>query len=326
MADVRRAVRDNWQEAGVQSGDLVLCAVSGGADSMALAAASVFEGGRAGVRVGAVIVEHGLQEITKQVAETTAESLRKLGLDPVSIYAVKVGDDGGPEAAARSARYAAFDIAIEEHSAKFVSLGHTLNDQAETVLLGLARGSGARSISGMSAVSGQFLRPLLTIERATTEAFCRDSGIEVWNDPQNSDESFTRVRIRNRVLPLLEETLGQGVAEALARTADQLREDADALEEIALAHYNSHVKLLPTSVELPVESFEGLAGAIVARVIKLAIEQVGGIATSSSIDSVSQLITDWHGQKTLTLAGARVERTGKQLVFRTTKALKTGAC
>jgi len=326
MADVRRAVRENWDAAGVADGDLVLVAVSGGADSMALAAAAAFEGPRAGIRVGAVIVEHGLQEITKVVAEQTEAKLRQLGLAPVEVRTVVVGKDGGPEAAARSARYAALDQAREESGARFVMLGHTLDDQAETVLLGLARGSGAKSLSGMSPVGEIYLRPMLELRRQTTEAFCADSGIDVWNDPQNLDPAYLRVRVRNQVLPMLEDTLGPGVAEALARTAGQLRQDAAALDAMAAVTFAKLAKLQPTSVELPADSLQPLIAAIQSRVFKLALEAVGGQPTQASVQAVTQLVTDWHGQKSLALPGARVERTGQKLVFRSAKTLETGAC
>ncbi len=326
VADVRRAVRENWDAAGVKAGDLVLVACSGGPDSMALAAAAAFEGPRAGILVGAVVVEHGLQEITAAVAEQTAANLRNLGLSPVQVLAVKVGSDGGPEAAARDARYAALNLALEQTEARFVMLGHTLNDQAETVLLGLARGAGAKSLAGMTAVGESYLRPLLGIKRETTVAFCNDSAIEVWNDPQNLDPKFTRVRIRHQVLPLLEETLGGGVAEALARTADQLREDAAVLDALAQSACVVAATVAATSIELSVDALEAEMPAVQKRVIKLAIEKVGGIATSHHLREVSELVTDWHGQKELTLAGVRVERMGRALKFKTTKTLKPGAC
>jgi len=326
MADVRRVVRENWALAGVTADDLVLVAVSGGADSMALAAAAAFEGARAGVRVGAVIVEHGLQEVTKIVAENTAKRLSELGLAPVEVRAVVVGSDGGPEAAARTARYEALELAREETGARFVMLGHTLDDQAETVLLGLARSSGAKAISGMSPVGQHYIRPMLELRRETTVAFCADSGIEVWNDPHNQDPRYLRVRVRNEVLPMLEDVLGPGFAEALARTASQLRQDSAALDALATARFVAHAQIQPTAVELPVEKIQGLAEGILVRVLKLAVERVGGQPTATTLATVSELVTDWHGQKTLTLPGARVVRTGQKLVFRSAKTLKPGAC
>ena len=326
IADVRRAVRESFDVAGVEAGELVLVACSGGADSLALAVAAGFEGARAGVRVGAVIVEHGLQAETAGVAARTAEVLRGLGLDPVQVVPVNVGESGGPEAAARTARYEALDAAAAALGARFVLLGHTLDDQAETVLLGLGRGSGPKSLAGMSTVSGSYLRPLLAIRRATTEAFCRDSSLDYWTDPQNSDPRFTRVKLRHEVLPLLETALGGGVAEALARTANLLRADATALDQLAAELFAAEAQVAATTVTLDCEALAKHPSALSSRLIKLAIETVGGQASATAIDSVTALVFDWHGQKPLTLSGTRVERTGRSLVFRTTKTLKTGAC
>ena len=214
----------------------VLAACSGGADSTALAAALAFEGPRAGVRVGAVTVDHGLQAGSADRAAATADLLRGLGLDPVLVVAVDVGTAGGPEAAARSARAAALAQTARHHGAR-VALGHTLDDQAETVLLGLGRGSGPRSIAGMREERADagltWWRPLLGVRRATARQACADQGLPVWDDPHNRDRAFTRSRLRTEALPLLEDVLGGGVAEALARTADLLREDVEALDDLA---------------------------------------------------------------------------------------------
>ena len=229
MADARRAVRENWDAASQQgllaAGDLVLIACSGGADSMALAEAAAFEGPRwgAGIRVGAVIIDHGLQSGSAEVAARTAEVLTARGLEPVLVRRVEVGRAGGTEAAARDARYRAFEAAAAETGARAIALAHTLNDQAETVLLGLARGSGSRSLAGMRAITEgekfSYLRPFLNLTRSTTEAACEGAGIEFWQDPMNDDEAYSRVRVRKNVLPALEAELGPGIAEALLATA-----------------------------------------------------------------------------------------------------------
>ncbi len=205
VAAVRAAVRP-----GLTAGP-VLVACSGGADSLALAAAVAFEAPRAGVAAGAVTVDHGLQPGSADRAAATAELLRGLGLDPVQVRTVEVGTAGGPEAAAREARYAALTAAAREHGAR-IALGHTLDDQAETVLLGLGRGSGPRSLAGMAAWRPPLWRPLLGIDRATTRAACAAQGVPVWDDPHNADPAYTRVRLRTEVLPLLAEVLGGGVA------------------------------------------------------------------------------------------------------------------
>jgi len=326
IADVRRAVRQSWDAAGVVAGDLVLVACSGGPDSLALAAAVAFEAPRAGILAGAVIVEHGIQAVTKQIAAETAEVLRGLGLDPVQVAPVSVGTDGGPEAAARAARYQALDEAAAALDAKAIMLGHTLDDQAETVLLGLARGSGARALNGMAAHSGRYLRPLLGIKREVTHAFCSDSGLKPWADPQNSEERFTRVRVRNNVLPMLEAELGPGVAEALARTAELLREDTDYLDAQALAAYDLAVSAGPTSLTLDVDRLKDLPPAIRNRVILRALEVFGATISRVHVLAVTDLIDNWHGQKELTLPGVRVVRQGAQITLKTTKTLNPGAC
>jgi tRNA(Ile)-lysidine synthase len=239
VATVRRAVRRSL--AGLDADDLVLVACSGGADSLALAAAVAFEAPRAALRAGAVIVDHRLQPGSSLVTGKVAATLTNLGLDPVLTPAVAVagpaqaGSYPGPEAAARVARYEALAAAVAQTGATAVMLGHTLDDQAETVLLGLAHGSGARSLAGMASRAGLYRRPLLDVRRAQTRAACEALGLRPWDDPQNCDPAFTRVRVRQDLMPSLADALGPGVAEALARTARLLRADADALDALAAA-------------------------------------------------------------------------------------------
>ncbi|MFM1984145.1 MAG: hypothetical protein RL723_580 [Actinomycetota bacterium] len=320
IADVRRAVRDGFEAAGLVAGDLVLVACSGGADSLALAAATAFEAPRVELKAGAIVIDHGMQEGSGIVAAETAQKLAKLGLYPVEIRTVVVGTEGGPEAAARTARYEAIDQVAEETGANAILLGHTLNDQAETVLMGLARGSGAKSLNGMAVVSGNYVRPLLGIKRETTEAFCTDSGLEPWQDPMNKDESYTRVRVRKNLLPALEAELGPGIAEALARTAEILREDDDVLAELALAAYKEVAKEGATQISIGVQEFKDLPLAIRHRVIALAaVVLQAPMLARVHILSIDELVDSWHGQKPLTLPGIRVERTGETLALKTTK-------
>ncbi|MCA2209508.1 tRNA lysidine(34) synthetase TilS [Nocardia rosealba] len=221
---VRRAVRQ-WFSAHGERGPIVV-ALSGGADSLALVAGAVIECGA----VTAVVVDHRLQDGSGEVARRAAEQALALGCVDAQVVAVEVGREGGVEAAARAARYAALESVRDGRP---VLLGHTLDDQAETVLLGLARGSGGRSIQGMAAWNEPWGRPLLGVRRAQTEQLCADLGLEAWRDPHNDDPAYTRVRVRNEVLPLLEDVLGGGVAQALARTADQLRADGAVLDDLA---------------------------------------------------------------------------------------------
>jgi tRNA(Ile)-lysidine synthase len=298
---------------------LVLVALSGGPDSLALAAATAFEAPRAGLRAGAVIVDHGLQEGSAAVAATASVQAAALGLDPVLIRTVEVGDsaaNGGPENAARIARYDALADAAEQTGALAVLLGHTLDDQAETVLLGLARGSGATSIRGMERVSGLYRRPMLRLRRETTVQFCADSELIPWTDPQNSDPAFARVRVRTRVLPMLEAELGPGIAEALARTADTLREDNDALDHFAEEVAEELADIAEAGISLPVRALASNPAALRQRLIRLAVKSEFHLSLSRAATlEVARLVTDWHGQGPLNLPGVRVERQGGLLVF-----------
>ncbi|MEY4451260.1 MAG: hypothetical protein RLZZ380_381 [Actinomycetota bacterium] len=326
MADVRRAVRESLERHGCVSGDYVLVACSGGPDSLALAAATAFEAPKLELKLAAVIVDHGIQKATAEVAKKTASTLGALGFELIEIVTVTVGSEGGLEAAARSARYEAIDEVAAAIDAKYVLLGHTRDDQAETVLLGLARGAGARSLSGMSELTGRYLRPLLAITRETTVQACQDAELEVWNDPHNSEERFARVRVREQVLPLLERELGPGIAEALARTADQLREDDEVLDNLAEHAYQEVVTTGATSLTLSVKALEELAPAIRYRVIRLAASTLGGHLHRSHVVEIDRLVTNWHGQKPLAVPSVRVERTGENIVLKSTKTLKPGAC
>ncbi len=315
IADVRRAVRASVVEpVGTGPGKpLVLVALSGGPDSLALAAAVAFE---AAGHAGAVIIDHGLQEGSAAVAERAAEQARTLGLHPVIVRRVEVGTVGGPEAAARDARYAALADVARETGAAAVLLGHTLDDQAETVLLGLARGSGATSLQGMEAVSGIYRRPLLGIRRSTTEQACADAALQPWADPQNDDPAFTRVRVRRTVLPLLETELGPGVAEALARTAEQLREDAAALDHFAEEIVEELADIAEAGISLPVSALASNPPALRQRLIRLAVQGEFHVSLSRAHTlEVARLVTEWHGQKALDLPGLRVERQGGLIIF-----------
>lgn len=318
MADARRAVRASLTD--LEAGSLVIVALSGGPDSLALAAATAFEAPRAGLRAGAVVVDHGLQEGSGAVAERAAAVARELGLDPVEVVAVDVAlgpGSGGPEAAARDARYAALEKAARRHAASTVLLGHTLDDQAETVLLGLARGSGATSLSGMPAGNELYRRPFLGLRRASTIQACRDQGLEPWNDPHNTDPAYTRVRVRDRVLPLLEAELGPGIAEALARTAELVREDADALDRMVDEQLDEElIELAEAGCSLPASWLAANPAALRNRIIRrVALDEFGVSLSRAQTTEVARLATDWHGQGAVHLPGVRVNRAGARIVF-----------
>jgi tRNA(Ile)-lysidine synthase len=328
MADVRRAVREGFALANFETDSLLLVACSGGADSLALAAAVAFEAPRAGLRAGAVVVDHGLQQGSGEVAGRAAAQCRELGLSPVEVVAVSVREGGeGPEAAARVARYAALEQARVQHGAAAVLLAHSQNDQAETVLLGLTRGSGVRSLAGMHPMSGTLLRPLLGLSRETLVQACTDQGIDYWSDPHNVDERFTRVRIR-RLLSDLESDVGAGVTAALAKTAAQLQELDAALAAFAgELEVSARGATAARSLSYAVSAFAAAPAAVRKRALQLAAQRAGGRdLTSAHIEGIDALVTNWHGQKSLSLPGITVGREGETLVFKTAKLSTHGAC
>lgn len=318
---VRRCLGD------LEPGDLVLAACSGGADSLALAAALAHEAPRLGLRGGAVTVDHGLQDGSAAQASRVEATLLALGLGPVRQVRVTVPPGaGGPEAAARSARYTALEQEARQTGAMAVLLGHTRDDQAETVLLGLARGSGARALAGMPARRGRLRRPMLGLSRATLRAACLAERLEPWDDPHNRDPSYARVRVRHQALPALEEALGPGIAEALARSAAQLAADCEALDDIARGEESRIQGPDPTAditggtlATLDIVGLAELAPAIRTRVLRQAALMAGcpgGSLTASHVAALDALVTGWHGQRGADLPGAvRVQRRYGRLLF-----------
>lgn len=312
MATARRAVRA--AVADLAPGTRVLVACSGGADSTALAAATAFVAPRAGLRAGAVVVDHGLQPGSADVAATAAARCRGLGLDPVEVRRVDVPATGdGPEAAARTARYAALDAGAAAHGAGAVLLGHTLDDQAESVLLGLARGAGARSLAGMPARRGAYRRPFLGLRRGQTEAVCRALGLDWWDDPTNAGPP-RRSQVRARVVPALVDVLGPGAVPALARTADLLRDDADLLDALA-ADLLADALVAPradpapgSTVVLDVATLAAAHPALRRRALRSAALRAGCPASdlfAVHVDALDALVTAWRGQGPAHLPGDR---------------------
>ncbi|MBJ7286328.1 MAG: tRNA lysidine(34) synthetase TilS [Candidatus Nanopelagicus sp.] len=292
---IRKAVKP-WLSDSAQP---VLFGCSGGADSMALAVALFIE--RSNTKVIPIVIDHGLQEGSAQITSQTIERLKQIGFTQVESARAQVTMTDGLEASARRARYQLFNQFIETYQPKYFLLAHTLNDQAENVLLGLARGSGARSLSGMAVKNNVFVRPLLKISREVTTAACSEASIEIWSDPHNEDLRFTRVRVRKNLLPIIEDNLGPGITEALVRSADLLRDDADALDGFAAEYFNQ-----ADSFNLDVKELERLPKAITTRVLRLAIYKAGapaGSLTAEHIAAAQALISDWHGQKEVSLPG-----------------------
>lgn len=302
IAAVRLPVRSTM--GALDRGDVVVVACSGGADSLALASAAVFEGHKLGLTVLGVTVDHGLQPGSAAQADRVVAQLAALGVDETLTARVQVdGATGlGPEAAAREARYAVLEEVAERSHARLVLLGHTRDDQAETVLLGLTRGSGGRSLAGMRRCVGVFARPLLDVGRVDTVTACQVEGLEFWDDPHNDDPSFTRVRVRRRVLPVLEDELGPGIAEALARTAEALREDTTLLDGMA----GELLEAAGRPDGLDVATLAAAPPSLRHRVLHRAAVSAGAPPaelTRAHVLEVDKLLVGWRGQRWIDLPG-----------------------
>ncbi|MEV6926911.1 tRNA lysidine(34) synthetase TilS [Dactylosporangium sp. NPDC051485] len=314
------------------AGETVLVACSGGADSLALAVAARFVTRRLGVRCGLVTVDHGLQAGSDERAARLAEWARGQGFDPVDVRTVRVGIGGGPEAAAREARYAALEAAAIEHGAVAVLLGHTRDDQAETVFLALARGAGPRGLAGMRGRLVRrgipFLRPLLDVGRAETRAACLADGLPVWEDPHNTDPAYARSRVR----PLVE-ALGAGVVDNLARTARLIAADSAYLDELATEALEKALEHVGPSGGAGVVSAGGAGeGALVVGELARLAEPVrtrvlhawalrlgapGGALSHRHVAALDALVVSWHGQGAVALpGGVSVARAGRVLLAR----------
>jgi tRNA(Ile)-lysidine synthase len=297
VARVRAAVREFLDGPGALhlEGGEVCVAVSGGADSLALAEATAYIGRHRGLRVRALVVDHGLQDGSAAVAESAAKAALSIGVDQADVLTVEVTGAGGPEGAARRARYGA----LRGENA-LVLLGHTLDDQAETVLLGLGRGSGPRSMAGMRPLDPPWGRPLLAVPRSITGQACVALDVQPWQDPHNADPRFTRVRLRAEVLPLLEDVLSGGVADALARTATQLREDTEALDTLA----DGLLVRSRVGGQLDVGTLAEAPATLRRRTLRRWLLDAGARdLTDGHLRGVDALIHHWHGQGGVWLPG-----------------------
>lgn len=315
---------------------LVLVACSGGRDSMALAAVSHIVCTSMGVRCGAVIVDHGLQAGSEQVASEAADRCHALGLGPVIMRNATVQARGeGLEAAARQARYDELCAAAHESGAIAVLLAHTMDDQAETVLIGLLRSRGVDALAGMPQVftrSGvTFARPLLTLTRDETTGLCEDLGVEYWDDPTNGDavdgelpdDYPLRSRVRHDLLPAIERFAGFNVTRHFAESAQLARMDKEYLDQRsdevmgeAVTAVDRPASSAAVSTDTPRacaaddtnDSGHGIGlmisvkriarepEAIRLRVIAHALSQAGVNASAAQIAAIDRLVVDWHGQ------------------------------
>lgn len=302
---IRNAVKPFLSQ--LEAGDTFLVAVSGGADSLALAAALFIEAKPLALTPIAITIDHQLQENSHLQAERVVQQMKELGYVEVITKKVVVSLESGLESGARDARYAALMESAQERQAEKIFLGHNRDDQAETVLLGLARGSGARSLSGMAVENGTYVRPLLAITRDEIEQACREWNLDFWSDPHNFNSDFRRVKVRREVIPYLEDNLDPGISRALVRSAALLRDDADALDAWADRE----------ATDLDCDRLAALPRAIRTRIIRKAALAAGatpGQLTFEQIGAIDALICAWKGQGAVSLAGGvKVERISGRL-------------
>jgi len=302
VAATRTAVREALD--GHEFGSRVWVACSGGPDSLALAAAASWVGHKQGYVVGAIIVDHGLAPDSAQIAQRAEAQVRKAGIAIVHIERVTVGREGGLEAAARRARYEAIEARVDAVGgpSPVILTGHTMDDQAETVLLALARGSGARALSGIPARRGRIIRPFLSLRRSTTLAACEAQGLEPWMDPMNEPDSGPRrSALRGIVMPALVEVLGPGVVPGLARSAALLQADADELERQARVAMSSPSA---SADDWRCDMLAALPDAIRSRMLKMLAENKGaGPLTAAHVAALDALVTQYKGQGAVSLPG-----------------------
>lgn len=301
----RRAVRPHLAD--IPIGEGIIVGVSGGADSLALAIVLHAEARERQLQLIPVVLNHNLQSGSGEVAEQTIATLNQCGIAGGIIRNLTVQITDGLEASARRARYAEFASLASELGVRAIFLAHTHNDQAETVLLGLARGSGGKSLQGMAERNGLYRRPFLGVKREVTEEICAENKIHFWSDPQNFSEEFLRVKIRRKVLPFLESEIGPGIAEALVRTATLLRQDSELLEAMAAEYQGG----------LECQNLAALPIAIRSRVLRAAIYAAGapsGSISAEHLAPIEALVTEWNGQGPTSLpGGVKVERISGRL-------------
>ena len=299
IVSIRNAVRPHLQD--LEPGEPFLVAVSGGADSLALAYALMLEAKPLALRPMAITIDHQLQKDSHLQAEKVKEQLEEMGYVHIFIEKVLVVPQSGLEADARNVRYKALDKKSQEEKASKVFLGHTSNDQAETVLLGLARGSGTRSLSAMAEQNGIYIRPLLSLSREITERACKESNLDYWSDPHNEDSKYSRVKIRREVIPYLEKNLDPGISGALIRSASLLRDDGEALDLWA----DREAQGLDLG-DIDCLHLASLPRAIRTRILRLAAIEAGvtpGTLTFEQIGALDALVSRWNGQGEVSLAG-----------------------
>jgi len=287
------------------AGDYVLVGCSGGADSLALAWTTLVVGKRLELKTGVIIVDHQLFPESNSVALNAKKQCEDLGIEEVIIKKVNVEQNHeGLEAAARISRYEAFENVLQETNAQVILLAHTQDDQAETVLMRLTRGSGAKSLSGMAQVSGKYLRPFLHLRKKLVHDSLDLIGLKAWQDPANTDHQFLRVKVRHELMPKIVEVLGESAISSLDKTSQLLRLDNQALEDLAQQFFGSQKDVKTKGLEI--SELEKLPEAIRTRVLRICAIASGvhpGPFSFEHIEAIDALVKNWHGQGNVDLPG-----------------------
>lgn len=309
----RQAIKSSLSS--LDSSDHVGFGCSGGADSLALlvALSTLYKKERA-KQVHVIIVNHQLQEITDEISENTAKVASSYGFVPHIIPVDIVETSKGMESDARTARYAAFENAIDKYSLQAFLIGHTKTDQAEQVFLGLLRGSGTRSLSGIRKTRGVYQRPFIdSLSREDTQKVCEENNLDYWCDPHNDVLEYKRVSVR-KMIKNVEKSTGQNIVEPLVRTAQISAEDAEALDFYAEISYTK-----AEEADWNVEILNNMPTAVRKRIYRKKLVELG--ANSESIgfkitNRIDELITSWHGQKEIYISnGVQVIRKNGYMSF-----------
>lgn len=305
-------------------GSRVVVAVSGGPDSLCLLHALVRL--RRLLKIAPVCFhfDHRLRKGSERDAAYVGGQAKRLGVPFFVRRATSAPGRGESiEAWARTVRYEELTSLLEELGGGVAALGHTLDDQAETVLLALLRGGGLEAIAGMRPVSGFVARPLLETTREETEAFCRSLGLRPRRDPMNEDPAFMRPAIRHRVIPQLEQATGRNLRVTLARTAALLRQDAEFLDQLTESVRPDVVaEQGPDVVLFRARQLGDLAPAVAGRIVRGALLHLGSLPESGHVDALIALTSSRPG-KSIVLPGGLLARREREYVRLSRPSLRT---
>jgi tRNA(Ile)-lysidine synthase len=297
-----------------EPGGRVLIAVSGGPDSMCLLHSLVRLKRLLRQEMVCFHFDHRLRPGSDRDADYVRAQAKRLGIPFVLRSAESTPGRGESiEAWARTVRYGALLAALEELGGSLAALGHTADDQAETVLLAMFRGGGLEAISGMRPVSVPLVRPLLEVTREETEAFCRSLRLRPRHDPMNEDPSFMRVAIRKEILPSVERALGRGVRSTLARTASHLTQDARLLDTLARVAAERVVVEEGSSRSLRAGPLRDLPTSLSTRIVRRQFIDLGVLPDAAQVEAVLDLIGRRPGSRRSLSGGLRAER-GREYV------------